>query len=187
MNGASLDLFKRLNEEMHSQDSKHKRSFRLVNTELDQPELVLRVRQNMVQFEVMDQTCRDNGLTRMPFKVNDVSINGPYLLSILRSAADFYWQLRHSSNKKGSLAGKVLLECLELERSGSLLDDLTHPHIPKTGGKNLIESNTITIEDARGDELDSRRYGYRITNKSDYAFCVALFYFDMSDLSIGNG
>ncbi|KAG6919900.1 hypothetical protein DXG01_015608 [Tephrocybe rancida] len=136
LNVAFLDLFTRLYEEMHSQDSKHKRSVRLVDTELDKPELVLRARQNVVQFELMDQTCRDYGLTHMPFY--NVSTNDPSLLSILRRAADFYWHLRHS-NKNGSLAKDVHLECLELELSKSL-------HIPKTGGENLIRNSTITIE-----------------------------------------
>ncbi|KAG6906652.1 hypothetical protein DXG01_012738 [Tephrocybe rancida] len=185
LDNAFLDLFMELGKEMKREDSSRQRSFRLVDTELDQPELILRAREGLVQFELTMPICRQFHLTQMPFH-NVRTSDLDHLLPILHSAADFYWHLHHS-NKNGFLAEKVHLECLELEPSG-LSDDLTAVYIPKAGGRNLIQSNTIFIHDAREENAkdDERRYGYRITNKSDDSLCVALFYFDISNLSISN-
>ncbi|KAG6908030.1 hypothetical protein DXG01_006449 [Tephrocybe rancida] len=173
------NLRKRIGEEMQSKTSKQ--SFHIVDNEHDHPDLVLRTEGGLVQFEIKDTACCLYGLTRMPFKDVRADDNN-HLFSILCGADDFYWYLRRS-NKEGSLTEKVHVECLELEHSGLLTDDLEDIFAPKRNGLNLVVDNTvfITIDD---DDDDLRVYGFRITNKSDDPLYAALFYFDASDLSI---
>ncbi|KAG6906654.1 hypothetical protein DXG01_012740 [Tephrocybe rancida] len=178
-NGVFCNLLKRIGEEMQSKTSKQ--SFRIVDNKQDHPDLVLRPEGGLVQFEITDPVCCQYGLTHMPF--NDVwTDDNDHLFAILCGAADFYWYLRHS-NKEGSLTEKVHVECLELEHSGLLTDDLEDIFAPKRDGLNLVVDNTvfITIDD---DDDDLQLYGFKITNRSNDPLYAALFYFDASDLSI---
>lgn len=178
-NDAFLDLFRRLGEEMQRTNPGH-RSFFLVNNANENPALALSTRDSLVQFHVMDETCRKYGLTRMPF--DDIRVDeSEYLFSILSSAADFYWNLRHSNRTNGALTQMIIVECLKLVRSGKYTDELDPIHIPEPGGQNLNVGGTIMIDIDAND-----MYGYQITNTSAVPLYVALFYFDVSDLSIGN-
>ncbi|KAG6914881.1 hypothetical protein DXG01_014760 [Tephrocybe rancida] len=179
-NDAFLDLFRRLGEEMQrSHADPSKRSFYLVDDAHEQPDIIIRTHGGLVQFEVKDLISRQYGFTHMPF--NNIRPNeSGHILSILRSAADFYRHL-HQSNKDSSLTQKVHVECLKLEPSGELTDDLLEIFVPKQNTKNLIIGGTIFI-----DVDDSAVYGYRISNASETPLFVALFYFDISDLSVGN-
>ncbi|KAG6906653.1 hypothetical protein DXG01_012739 [Tephrocybe rancida] len=173
-----LDLFKRLNEEMQRPYADpSKRFFRLVENPFEQPDLVIGTPDGLVQFEVQDPVCSQYGYTHMPFN-NIRPDESAYLLSILRSAADFYWHLRNSK-KDSSLTENVHIECLQLESSGELTDDLDEIFVPKQDGTNLVIGGLIFI-----DIDDSALYGYRILNESETPLYVALFYFDISDLSI---
>lgn len=180
-NDAFIDLFVRLAKEMELDDTS-KRSFKLVNTPNDEPDLALSVNEGFVRFHVMEQVCRDYGLTVMPF--DNVRVEETdYLMSILRSAADFYWNLHHS-NKSGTLSSKVNLECIQLVPSGEVDNDFDPIVVPAADSNgqevNLNVGGMIII-----DIEEDARYGFRIKNTSDVPLYVALFYFDASDLSVG--
>ncbi|KAG6918442.1 hypothetical protein DXG01_014623 [Tephrocybe rancida] len=177
-NDAFLEVFRQLGEEMgRSYADPSKRFFRLINNVDEQPDIAIRTHGGLVEFEIEDELCRQYGLTHMPFN-NIQPDESEYLLSILRSGADFYRYLRHS-NKEGSLTQRVHIECLELELSGELTDDLDDIFVPKQDSANLVIGGTIFV-----DVDDNRVYGYRILNTSETPLYVALFYFDVSDLSI---
>ncbi|KAG6829593.1 hypothetical protein H0H87_010742 [Tephrocybe sp. NHM501043] len=178
-NEAFLDLFERLGQEIdHDNTDPSKRSFHLLDKDGDQPDLVLRARNGRVEFEIRNIICSQHGLTRMPFI--DVRANETeHLFSILRSAADFYWYLRHS-NKDASLTNKVKVECFHLTPTGNLSDDLEEIYLPDPDGRNLNIDGTIFIDTSKNDAA----YGYKITNTCNIPLYAALFYFDISDLSI---
>ncbi len=89
-----LSTFQRIADEMRS-DKGGKRGIRLVESRDDAPDLVIIADGDDVHFEIMDKLCRRHGLTRMPFKVKiDASDT---IHRVLRSSADFYWYLHHSS------------------------------------------------------------------------------------------
>ncbi|KAG6901492.1 hypothetical protein C0995_011170 [Termitomyces sp. Mi166 len=175
---AFLDLFIKLGQDMQrSNTDPRKRSFRLVNDACEEPDLVIRTHEGLVRFEIRDRICRQYGLTYMPF--NDVGADETeYLLTILRSAADFYWRLRYS-NKDSSLTQRVKVECFELVPTGELTPELDD--VFEANGQNL-NLNGVIFADVK-DDVDTL-YGYRIINTSNKPLYVALFYFDMSDLSI---
>ena len=179
-NHAFLDLFTRLGEEMRRTDAS-RRSFLLVDNANENPALALSTCNSLVQFHVMDKTCRKYGLKLMPFdniRVDETE----FLLSILSGAADFYWNLRHSSKMNATaLTQKITFECFKLVPTGQYTDELDEIYIPEPGGQNLNVSGTIVIDV----DLDVV-YGYQITNTSAVPLHAALFYFDVSDLSIGN-
>jgi hypothetical protein len=179
-NDAFLDLFVYIANEMQRNDAR-KRSFRLVNTPDEMPDLAISTKEGFVVFHIMEQTCRDYGLIKMPY--DDIRVQeGDRLITILRSAADFYWNLHHS-NKVGILHNKVTLECIKLVESGEVDDDLDPLIVPqRDNGQevNLNVGGTIFINVEEG-----AMYGFRINNESNIPLYAALFYFDISDLSVG--
>ncbi|KAG6816336.1 hypothetical protein H0H87_006885 [Tephrocybe sp. NHM501043] len=168
------DLFTLLGE--HDTTS-HERSFHLVN-DWGQPDLVIRTDKGQAQIEIKDPICCQYGLRKMPF--DDVrAADSHFLFSILRSAAHFYWYL-HYPNDGCPLAQKVHIECLEVEPSGGLTDNLEQIFLPIQNSQNLLSGNIIFID------VDNYAaiYGYAIHNTSETPLYAALFYFDISDLSI---
>lgn len=176
-NNKFLDVLIRIGKEMQRTDV-GKRQFRLVDSVDDEPDLVITLENDLVQFHIMDETCRQYGLTRMPFEID---VDPDYICGILRSAADFYWHLHHS-NKEGKIAWsrKITFECVRLVQSGEFTDDFEEVMIPEPGGHNLNVGGTIIINTE-----EDAVYGYKITNNSNTPLYAALFYFDISDLSIG--
>ena len=175
-NIAFLDLFMRLGKEMNRSDT-HNRSFRLFDNDREELDLTITTRDSLVEFHIMDKRCHECGLTRMPF--DDIRVDeSEYLFTILRSAADFYWHLRHS-NKSASLTQKITFECFKLVPNGEYTDDFDEILVPEP--ENLNIGGTIIID--VDDEAD---YGYQITNTSEVPLYAALFCFDVSDLKIGN-
>lgn len=179
-NDAFIDLFVCLAKEIQLADTK-KRSFRLVNSPNDEPDLALSVNEGFVRFHVMEQACRDYGLTAMPFDNIRVQ-ETDYLIFILRSAADFYWNLHHST-KSGVLCSKVSLECVKLVESGEIDNNFDPIIVPATDDGQEINLNiggTIII-----DVEENVKYGFKVKNPSNLPLYAALFYFDASDLSVG--
>ncbi|KAL0066446.1 hypothetical protein AAF712_006488 [Marasmius tenuissimus] len=190
-----LTLFMRIGQEMQRSDADScKRSFRLLNDVREGCDLALVLKDNgCIQFNILDPICQRYGLYTMPF-YNITTDEPDHLLTILRSAADFYWNLRHS-NKEGKLMkGKVTanvkpgepaknfieLECFKLVDSGRVtvnFDDILEPE--EDGRNNLNVEGTINI-----DVDEEANYGFRIKNNSNVPLFAALFYFDASDLSV---
>ncbi|KAJ8079113.1 hypothetical protein PM082_013400 [Marasmius tenuissimus] len=190
-----LPLFKRIKEQMEqSSEDSYKRSFRLLNSPEEGCDLALSLKDDgYIQFDIMDPTCLRYGVRTMPFNDISPSDNPDYLLVVLQSAADFYWNLHHS-NKEGKLAkGKVTtnvkpgepvknlieLECFKLVPSGELTPDLEDVYKPEQGGENLNVQGTININIVEGDQ-----YGFSIKNNSNVPLFAALLYFNINDLSV---
>ncbi|KAG6914260.1 hypothetical protein DXG01_001403 [Tephrocybe rancida] len=171
-----------LYEMLCHESEKPKRHFRLVKSP-EQAVLIIRTQEGQVEFEVMDLICCEHGLECMP--LNNVQTNDPdHLFAILRAAADFYWYLCHS-NKQGSLAQWVQLQCFELVDSGTT-DDSGNIVFQKSG-QILITDGAFELKAQAKDALPSDYetvYGYKVTNNSKVPLYVALFYFDPSKLSI---
>ncbi|PBK59428.1 hypothetical protein ARMSODRAFT_899249 [Armillaria solidipes] len=171
-----LSIFHRIADEMQS-DKGGKRGFRLVESRDDEPDLVVIADGDDVHFEIMDKLCRQHGLTRMPFKVK--IDDSDTLHRVLRSSADFYWYLHHSSN--GSPFATSTLECMKLEETGKYTDDLEEVLMPDPNGDNLNIRGVIMV-DVDQDAI----YGFKITNTISLSLYVSIFYFDVSDLSISS-
>ncbi|KAJ7232711.1 caspase domain-containing protein, partial [Mycena rebaudengoi] len=175
-----LDVFIRVMKEMQRTDVE-KRQFYLVDSVDDEPDLVITLDNDLVQFRIMDQTCQQYGLTHMPL---ENKINPDYLYLILRNAAHFYWHL-HRSNKEGRIATqKIELECIKLIRSGELTTDLEDLWLPDPAGHNFNVGGMIILNVKEGEDEEHDTYGYRIINNSNVPLYAAMFYFDVSDLSI---
>ncbi|KIK68739.1 hypothetical protein GYMLUDRAFT_1008897 [Collybiopsis luxurians FD-317 M1] len=178
-NDAFLGLFVQLGQEMQRADT-FKRSFCLVNSPNDKPNLAISAQNGFVQFHVMEQTCRAYGLTMMPHE--DIRVEETdYLISVLRSAADFYWNLQHS-NSKSVLSSKVSVECLKLVESGQHDDDFEPILVPQKADGEEVNLNIEGIVVIDVDE--DVKYGFKINNTSNLPLYAALFYFDVSDVSV---
>lgn len=169
-----LDVYERTRIEMDKNRLVGKRGILLV--EKDQsPDIVLTMQGHNVAFEVTDKFCVDRGLATMPFAV---SCDANDVFPVITSAADFYWHLRRtSSDRRLTSKNMVQLECHELEGTDEWTDDLVP--ILKSKGENILSQGVINVV---ADNLAA--YGFKVTNKTNLPLYAALFYFDMSDLSI---
>ncbi|PBK59436.1 hypothetical protein ARMSODRAFT_1027392 [Armillaria solidipes] len=169
-----LGVFKKMADETQA----GKRGFRLVNSRDDEPDLVVAADGDVVHFEIMDELCRQHGLTRMPFEVKIDDADAIH--RILQSSADFYWHL-HRSNKRNPLTGKVTLECMKLKGTGEYTKDLREVLKPDFNGENLNVGGVIMV-----DVDEDAIYGFQVTNTTSVPLYVSMFYFDVSDLSISS-
>ncbi|KAG7440940.1 uncharacterized protein BT62DRAFT_1080460 [Guyanagaster necrorhizus] len=168
-----LGVFKQIADEMQSIEAA-KRRFRLVEKRSDKPDLVIGADGDVVHFEIMDERCRQHGLTRMPFKVK--IDDSDTIHRILQCSAHFYWNL-HRSSQGSPLASNVTLECMKLKETGKFTDDLLE--ILEPDGDNLNIEGVISV-----DVDEDAMYGFKITNMMSVPLYVSMFYFDVSDLSI---
>ncbi|KAH6917593.1 caspase domain-containing protein [Coprinopsis sp. MPI-PUGE-AT-0042] len=175
-----LDLFGHLSKAMQ-RTNPNNRSFQLVDTIEDSPDIAISFTGNrLVQFDVMESICRQYGMKSLPFR-NIRPDEAEYLFSILCSAADFYWKLHHSNKiTSTSLVQAITLDCFKVVPSGKYTADLDDILIPDPRSENLNINGTIII-----DVEENAKYGYKITNASKTPLYAALFYFDVSDMSIG--
>ncbi len=152
-----------------------RRRFHLVKSHDDEPDLVVVADGDVIHFEIMDELCRQHGLTRMPFEVK-IDDEGA-IHRALQSSAHFYFYLRHSS--KGSPLAGSTLECMKLKETGEYTDDLLEILKPDPNGHNLNIGGVIMVN------VDEEAiYGFKITNTASLPLYVSMFYFDVSDLSI---
>ncbi|KAK0234518.1 hypothetical protein EDD85DRAFT_969100 [Armillaria nabsnona] len=155
-------------------ENKGKGVFRLVKKSKE-PDLVVTADHDVFHFEIMEKDCRRYGLTRMPFEVKfDHSDTIPH---ILQSSAHFYWHLHRSGLKGRCLAGKVTLECMKLQTTGELTDELKEVWKPDPDGDNLNSGGVIMVD-------VGENYGFKLTNTTLVPLYVSMFYFDVSGLSI---
>ncbi|THU78556.1 hypothetical protein K435DRAFT_973483 [Dendrothele bispora CBS 962.96] len=173
----------------HMQRRDKRQTFCLLDSEHDNPPegpradlalLVVNIKGgSFVQFDVKNQTCVKMGLTKMPYHI-PLRLND-FLMTLLHSAADFYWKFKEISPSLSPL--DITLESFELE------EDPEREGIfkPKNDRENLINSDGMFVLNSVArelDQVDSVPYGYRINNRSNKSLYAALFYFDFSDLSI---
>jgi len=177
LNEKFIDLFIRIKKEMDLNEAS-KRGITLVDNRESQPDLIVTVNpsnSDLADFEITDATCRQYGLTHMPFQSE---IDPKTMYGVVRSAADFYWNLNRSS-KQSIIAPKIKFSCFKLVESGEFDDSFEAVLMPDTESGDLNTGGVITIY--VDDEAD---YGFSITNTSAVPLFASLFYFDMSDLSI---
>lgn len=139
------------------------------------PELVATMQDDRVVFRITDPLCVSSGLTTMPLAVECAPDR---LFPIISSAADFYWHLRRTSSDK-RLSSMMELECFELEETMEFNAFTLEPLlVPKS--RNLVQGEIVEVE------VTERKayYGFQVRNSSSVPLYAALFYFDMSDLSI---
>ncbi|THU77272.1 hypothetical protein K435DRAFT_564575, partial [Dendrothele bispora CBS 962.96] len=149
--------------------------FRLIGSDIQKGD-------NVVQFEIMSQICRQHGLTSMPFDIKLADPDsGEKIHHILRSAAHFYRHLNRSPKSKLiDKANNILLECFKLKESEDI-DSFDDVLMPDPDGENLNVGGVITID---VDEEEEEPFGYKITNNTSLNLYASLLYFDFSDLSI---
>ncbi|KAK7471968.1 hypothetical protein VKT23_000076 [Stygiomarasmius scandens] len=160
--------------------NKCKRAFRFVGKE-EKHDLAIKSTKGCVQFKIKDDICVNNHMEHMHKHFNVSVQETDTLISILRSASDFYWHLRHCPSSSIKYTSNITFECYQLVESDTKgYTDL----IP--GSRNLYQDKKIVInaDDASSDRKGWRRYGYKITNNLDFPLYAALFYFDVGDLSI---
>ncbi|KAL0567813.1 hypothetical protein V5O48_014183 [Marasmius crinis-equi] len=173
--GGLLNIVRQLDEMRQSNINDHKRSFLLLDNIDEGCDLALTLRDDrFIRFHIMDPVCQSYGVKTMPFE--DISTDNSTLISIMRGAADFYWNLRNSSNSK--IMDYIDVECLKLVDTGQVRADLYDVFEPEDG-RNLNVGGTIIINVDEG-----AKYGYRIHNRSPVGLFVSLFYFDPNDLSV---
>lgn len=101
------------------------------------------------------------------------------VFGVISSAANFYFHLSHEpTHFDQSMSASVRLECFDLdeEPDGPSLRRFSREKEPKT---NLIKNRKLNVSVAKKHAL-----GFKIVNGTDIPLYVALFYFDMSNLSI---
>jgi hypothetical protein len=128
----------------------------------------------------MDPECQKYGLTHMPFK--NTVIDSANALRVLRAIADFYFHLRRASKHSSYrlLSANVNVKCHNLiytinPASSSLKKVL----MPADSNTSLIQGGVLRVPSS-----EDTTYGFNITSNFDEGLYAAMFYFDMSDLSI---
>lgn len=112
---------------------------------------------------------------------DEVSAEGAFtdnVFTIISYAADFWFHLRRApEHHRITEAAQVRLECVELEETN---DDLAeNPVQEKKPVENLIKDGVLSESPA-----SQKLYGFKVVNTRKVPLYAALFYFDMSDLSI---
>jgi len=169
-----LDVFRQVAREMIESGEY---GLHIVDDVNGQPDLAVHLNGKTVRFEIMPQAYRQQGLTRMPF---DIRVNDTNLVQrILQSAAYFYWHLNRTAKSKLIDRGSnITVECFVLRESGRLSHNFEAALMPY--GENLNVGGVITIN-----VDDDERYGFKISNNTSVELYASMFYFDLSDLSIG--
>jgi hypothetical protein len=152
-----------------------------VKSREDDPDLVVTAVGSLAIFEIMDPDCRQAGQMHIP--VLDIPFEDRLILRILRAAAHFYFHL-HRTSKHSSyrvLSANVDLKCHKLVYQDIQIPGSTEQVLlPVDDQTSLIEDGVLVLP---SDE--DKLYGYSVTSKfDDGGLYAALFYFDMSDLSI---
>lgn len=140
------DLRRNIEEEMRGAGTDGRRSFRLVDSTREDPDLIIEVRKSRVHFHITDKICLQYGMSRMPF---DIPVDCKRLLSILLSAAHFYRNLRHSNREERNLPisrKKIDVQCLKLVQSREYDDGLEAIFIPKPDSPSLNVDGKILID-----------------------------------------
>lgn len=132
-----------------------------------------------IHFQVMNRICRRYGLEHMPFEVDN---NPDDVRHILRSAADFYWNLSRSNRTNPFNTSRITVECVRLKETGQYTDFLEEVLMPDPDCIDLNRDGEVVINI---DENEDTKYGFKITNRTDVPLYSSIFYFDISDLSIG--
>lgn len=149
-----------------------------VKSHEENPHLAVHLRDGHVLFQVMNQVCRENGLECMPFKIGSDPV---VIKHILQGAANFYWHFDHDSGFK-AFKEKITIECVQLEGTEKYTDLLDEVLVPVRGCIDLNRNDQIVIN---MDENEDTKYGFIVTNTTNVPLYASMFYFDMSDLSIG--
>lgn len=137
---------------------------------------------NRVQYSICYDEIRRNGLCSLWLTTKAETV---YVHHVLRAASHFFWHLRREP-KLHQLRDKVNIEVykLRLDKAGELDDYLRAPFVPETDGGNLLcRHQQDVVLDVVAD--NHTVYGIAIKNTSKGALHVWAFYFDCSDLSIG--
>ncbi|EIM90778.1 uncharacterized protein STEHIDRAFT_107516 [Stereum hirsutum FP-91666 SS1] len=151
-----------------------------------------------VFFELRDKTCRAAGLTQCYHAVRcgvpkasatdetpDDAIFTQKVVDIIYMIADFYWQLalapdknRLLRHKEGHREEMIRLECFELDDTWDS-KRLVRFSREKDANNNLIADGVLNVAVA-----ENKTLGFKVVNETEIPLFAALFYFDMSDLSI---
>ncbi|KAI0316305.1 caspase domain-containing protein [Amylostereum chailletii] len=101
-------------------------------------------------------------------------------IRVLRSAAHFYWYLRHHTHKGKAFQSKVLMSCFQLQECATIFDNQEQLCLkPSPGGRNIIVDDRIDITVNEND-----KYGFELINTTKVSLYPYLFYFNKSDFSI---
>ncbi len=151
------------------------RSVVFVQDQMTPRDLDMDLVEDRITFRIGDRTCLNEGLKNMPYSI---PLDIHRICHVIHRAADFYWYL-HRSSRRNAFVHKVHFQCTKLKEvhryHGSKLQLTLVPE-----GENLIKGGIMTIE---ADEKTP--YGFAVVNNSDIPLFVSVFYFDVSDLSIG--
>jgi hypothetical protein len=147
----------------------------------DDPELIVTAEEGNAVFEITDKKCRENGLTHIYYKDTPITYND--ILRVLRAIADFFFHLRRSSKEAlyQLLANNINIKCHELVPNNVLVSRrLTVAYNPAMEETSFIDAGELRVEAS-----EKTKYGFSITSEiEDTGLYAAMFYFDMSDLSI---
>jgi len=132
---------------------------------------------NQIKFVVLDSRVTVHGLTECIYKAN---ANVQDLLPVLQGAAHYYYHLNQSYLCLGIIKN-ITIEMFRMEHTG--VDAMTGRPLKRPCGRNLLKNDIVWIDVRRGFEDDL--YGIKITNNGMINLYPYIFYFDNSELSIG--
>ena len=141
----------------------------------DAADFGLAMENEKVIFLFRDQRVTQHGHTRL---FEGVEPTPEELAHVLKAAAYFYWKLNRTNNNNPIINSGVQVELYKLlpptiRRFDEDVDGL------KPMGPNLYDTVMEVVAD------EDIPYGLKLTNNTAYDLYPNLFYFDLSDLSIG--
>ena len=140
----------------------------------DAADFELAMENDKVVFIFRDQRVTQHGHTRL---FEGVEPTPEELAHVLKAAAYFYWKLNRTNNNP------IINSGVQVELYKLLPPTIRRFNEPGDGLKPIGPNLYDTVMEVVADE--NIPYGFKLTNNTAYDLYPNLFYFDLSDLSIG--
>lgn len=172
LSGKRISVMKKLEKELRT---RRERESPLILCEEGQATLGIRMLGLTMEYLVYDPVITSLGLDKLYYttKAETGSVH-----PVLRSASRFFWNL-HRSPARSLLSRKIEIQVHELRQNmcGELDSNLRPPFVPY--GVNLLRSGVVDVE------ADDTVYGMTLRNGVGVPLHIWVFFFDCSDLSVG--
>lgn len=150
--------------------------FRFALVDRSGADLEVRREGDDIVFGLLDQRVISHGLTRCIFKAKPDPAS---ISQVIQGAAHYYYHLNRSYLTRDNLRESMTIEFMKLQPVWNY-DVGISGWMPV--GENLIKDGMITLDI---DDTNDNLYGIRVTNRGAVNLYPNIFYFDNSELSIG--
>ena len=136
------------------------------------------LREEKITFDICDPRIKEGSMLPIPHAVNPAAKD---VLDALEAAVHYFYHLKRTQENP-LVEEHVTVQLFKLERSKTLTNEATGGHVLLPSGNNIIVDKQISLDICEHIYLD---YGFCVKNNSTLDLFPNIFYFNDSDLSIG--